>query len=67
MIYTWLTSRLPVVPIYDLNYDEKLGLDLCFYRWVIIFSGRKLEWFIIRSDKWGNMSISSCVVMLNWR
>lgn len=29
MIYTWLTSRSPVVPIYDLNYDEKLGLDLC--------------------------------------
>lgn len=31
MIYTWVTSRSPVVPIYELNYDEKLGLDLCLY------------------------------------
>jgi hypothetical protein len=31
MIYTWLTSGSPVVPIYDLTYDEKLGLDLCLY------------------------------------
>jgi hypothetical protein len=66
MAYKWITCGTYLWS--DLWWETGFGplFILCFYRWVIIFSGRKLEWFIIRSDKWGNMSHISVCCHVKW-